>query len=94
MVVSEFLDFSFVKAIVIFFVYVIVDLLYAYYILCVGRQQAFRAATASSILYSLLAYGVISYSENKYYLIPLGMGAWVGTFILVTWDKRKQRDEQ
>lgn len=80
-------SFSIIKAVTIFGVYTLIDALYAYYILCVGRRSSIRAANCSAIIYSLLAYGVISYSENILYLIPLAAGAWVGTFLTVKFER-------
>jgi len=83
-------DFSYATAALIFLVYVIVDMLYAYYIICVEKRRPILAASVSSVLYSLLAFGVVSYSKNIFYLFPLAAGAWIGTFITVKW---KQEDK-
>ena len=80
-------DFSWLTAALIFVVYVIVDMLYAYYIICVEKRRPLLAASVSSVLYSLLAFGVVSYSKNILYLFPLATGAWLGTFITVTWKR-------
>jgi hypothetical protein len=79
--------FDWATACLIFVVYVVIDMLYALYILCVGRHQALAAATISAVLYSLLAFGVVSYSKNILYLIPLASGAFLGTFITVKFKK-------
>ena len=78
-------SFSPATAATIFVTYVAIDVLYAAYILCVGRRQPLRAAALSAVIYSLLAYGVITYSANPLYLIPLASGAFVGTYITVRW---------
>lgn len=80
-------NFSYTTAALIFFVYVIVDMLYAYYIICVEKRRPFLAASVSSVLYSLLAFGVVSYSANILYLFPLATGAWLGTFLTVSWKQ-------
>lgn len=80
-------DFSYSTAALIFCVYVVVDMLYAYYIMCVEERSALKAAAVSSVLYSLLAFGVVSYSKNILYLIPLASGAFVGTYITVRWKR-------
>lgn len=84
-------DFSPVTAAVIFVTYVAVDILYAYYIICVERRQAMRAAVISAALYSLLAYGVITYSKNPIYLIPLASGAFLGTLLTVRYHQKSDR---
>ena len=38
---------------------------------------------APAIIYSLLASGVVSYSKNILYLIPLSIGAFLGTYLTV-----------
>jgi presenilin-like A22 family membrane protease len=84
-------DFSPLTAAIIFVTYVAVDILYAYYIICVERRRALAAAVVSSVLYSLLAYGVITYSQNPIYIVPLASGAFVGTFLTVRFHAQQGR---
>jgi hypothetical protein len=86
----ELKDFSWVTAALIFFTYVAIDMLYAFYIMCVEERKAVPAAATTSLIYSLLAYGVVSYSQNILYLIPLASGAFFGTFLMVTLKRRKE----
>ena len=81
-------EFSPVTAAIIFFTYVAIDILYAAYIICVERRRALAAASISSLLYSLLAYGVITYSANPIYLIPLAAGAFAGTYATVRFNQK------
>lgn len=83
-------NFSWATAVLIFFTYVVIDILYAYYIMCVEERRPLRAAATTSLIYSLLAYGVVSYSQNILYLLPLASGAFFGTFIMVAYKKRKE----
>lgn len=76
-------DFSWWTALTVFVVYVFFDILYALYVLCVSQKRAMAASLVSSVLYSLGAYGVMNYTHNPLYLIPLGCGAFVGTYIAV-----------
>lgn len=76
-------DFDPWQALTVFVVYVLFDILYAFYVLCVSRKLPVTASTVSAALYSLGAYGVMSYMENPWYLIPLAIGAWVGTFVAI-----------
>ena len=85
--------FNYTTAIILFLTYTIIDMLYAAYILYVSRLQAVKAATCSMIIYCLLAYGVVSYSTNIWYIIPLAMGAWLGSFLTVIYEKRKQKSK-
>lgn len=76
-------DFSWLTAATIFGTYVLIDMLYAWYVLCVGARKAVTAACLTAVIYSLLAYGVVSYSKNILYLIPLASGAFLGTYLTV-----------
>jgi uncharacterized membrane protein len=78
-------DFSPVTAVLVFATYVVIDVLYAAYIIAVGDRRAVRAAALSSVIYGLLAYGVVTFSKNIMYLVPLAAGAFVGTYITVKW---------
>jgi hypothetical protein len=80
-------EFNWQTATLIFFTYVIIDILYALYIICVGRRQALASAALTAAIYSLLAFGVVSYSKNIWYLIPLASGAFVGTYLTVRFKK-------
>ena len=82
-------DFSWFTAALVFLTYVVIDMLYAHYIMCVEERSPFKAAATTSLIYSLLAYGVVSYSQNILYLIPLTSGAFIGTFVVV-WHKRRK----
>lgn len=82
-----FAEFNWCTAATIFVTYVIIDILYAMYVICVGKRQPIYAATVSSFLYSLGAYGVISYSKNPLYVVPLAVGAFLGTYLVVKYNE-------
>jgi glycerol uptake facilitator-like aquaporin len=79
-------EFSWTTAAIIFVTYVVIDILYALYVICVSKRQPFNAALTSSFLYSLAAYGVISYSKNPAYIVPLAIGAFIGTYVVVKYN--------
>lgn len=76
-------NFNIVTAILVFFTYVVIDILYALYIIFVEKRQAFYSAMVSSLIYSLGAIGILSFSKNYYYIIPLALGAFLGTYFTV-----------
>jgi hypothetical protein len=76
-------SFSWLTAATVFFVYVVFDILYALYVLFVSQKRALAASFTGSMLYSLGAVGVMTYTHNALYLVPLSMGAFVGTYIAV-----------
>lgn len=76
-------EFEPLTALIVFLVYVIVDGMYAYYTLAVSQKKPVMSATTGSLMHFLLAFGVISYVQNYLYLIPLAIGSWIGTYIVV-----------
>lgn len=70
-------------AVLVFLAYAAIDGFYAKYTLDVVAHKPFAAATIGSLMHFLLAFGVLSYTENWLYLFPLAAGSWVGTFITV-----------
>jgi hypothetical protein len=83
-------NFNIGIAIGILIAYIIVDGMYAYYTQQVAKNNPLSAATTGALMHFLLALGVLSYVENYLYLIPLAVGSWIGTFIVV---RREQRNE-
>jgi uncharacterized membrane protein (DUF485 family) len=76
-------EFNWATAVFVFVVYVVFDILYALYVIFVGQKRAVAASVTGAMLYSLGAVGVMSYTHNALYLVPLSLGAFVGTYIAV-----------
>lgn len=87
-------NFSFLHAFGVFLAYFLIDVLYALYTLAATRLQPLRAANMSGVIYFLGAFGVISYAGNFLYLIPLTIGAWLGTYVVIFWEARKKHDKK
>ena len=68
-------------AILIFVTYFILDMFYAYYILCIESRQNLMSSFMAGMITSLSAFGVVSFSKNMIYVIPLFLGAFAGTFV-------------
>lgn len=81
-------DFNAWTAIVLLVLYIAADLMYAMYTLSVTKLQPVRAASIAATMYVLLAAGVINYSHNPLYLVPIGIGSWLGTFIAVARERK------
>ena len=80
-------EFNYLLASGVFFAYIFVDGLYAYYTLAVVKRSAVSAATTGAAMHFLLALGVISYIRNYWYILPLALGSWIGTFLVVKYVK-------
>ena len=85
-VLTEYELFNWTIALSICFAYIITDALYAYYTLAVAEHKPLSAANTGALLHFLIALGVLSYVENYLYIIPIAIGSWMGTYLLV---KRK-----
>jgi len=73
----------------VFFAYIIVDAMYAYYTILVVELRPVKSATVGSLIHFLLAFGVINYTDNFLYVIPLAVGSWFGTYLAVKNKKGK-----
>lgn len=78
-------DFNWWTALTVFIVYIFFDILYALYVICVSKKRALAASFTGALLYSLGAVGVMNYTHNVLYLLPLSLGAFVGTYIAVVY---------
>ena len=86
MITTLWQDFDLGIAAIVFFAYIFTDGIYAFYSMSVNRQRPFAAATSSSLIHLLLAFGVLSYVQNILYIIPIALGSWVGTYLVVRRD--------
>ena len=73
-------QFNFNMAILIFTTYFILDMFYAYYILCIESRKNLMSSFMAGIITSLSAFGVVSFSKNMLYIFPLFLGAFMGTY--------------
>lgn len=73
-------DFSINAALLIFLTYFVLDMFYAYYILCIESRQNLMSSFMAGMITSLSAFGVVSFSKNMLYIIPLFLGAFAGTY--------------
>jgi hypothetical protein len=79
-------DFDFLIAIGIFVAYVLIDGMYAFYTQSVIKKKAALSATTGALMHFLIAFGVLNYVKNFWYVIPLALGSWVGTYLVVKRD--------
>ncbi|MEY4723766.1 MAG: hypothetical protein RLZZ324_1279, partial [Candidatus Parcubacteria bacterium] len=77
------LGFDWPLAVLVFFTYAVIDAMYAWYTLVVTARRPFASANVSFLMHFLLAFGVLTYTSNPLYIIPLACGSWVGTFLVV-----------
>ena len=77
---TNYYEFDTKIAVLIFITYFILDMFYAYYILCIESRQNLMSSLMAGMITSLSAFGVVSFSKNMIYVIPLFLGAFTGTY--------------
>ena len=83
--------FSWTLAIITFLIYFLLDAVYVYYTIQIGKLNSFRAAVAAVFIYGLAASGVLIYTTNPLYVIFILFGAFFGTLAVVEFEKRKKK---
>lgn len=87
---SNWQTFNWLTAIFIFLAYFVLDTMYVKYMLAVVNKKAFTAANVGSLMYVLMAFGVLNYTQNFLYIISLGLGSWLGTYVIVKREADKK----
>ena len=64
------------------------DAAYVFFNAAVSSRRRVWAANWSAIWYMLLAFAVISYTDNAVYVVFAALGSWLGAFTSVTWLHR------
>jgi len=60
--------------------------MYAYYTIAVMKKKPLTAASIGASMHFLIAFGVLNYVQNYLYVIPLALGSWIGTYLVVQRD--------
>lgn len=70
--------------------YILIDGMYAYYTQAVTKKKPLASATTGALMHFLIAFGVLNYVQNYLYIIPLAIGSWIGTYLVVKRDAQSQ----
>jgi hypothetical protein len=79
-----------VESIIAFLALALTDVCWAVYVDRVKEHKAFSSALWAVALFISGGVAVISYTTNHWLLIPAGLGAFVGTYAGVWWNRRKE----
>lgn len=82
-------NFDFGIAALVFAAYLVIDAFYAQYTYAVVKKNPLQAANIGFVMHFLLAFGVVNYVGNFFYVIPLALGSWLGTYLVVQREKSK-----
>ncbi|HEV2412582.1 MAG TPA: hypothetical protein VGS28_02120 [Candidatus Saccharimonadales bacterium] len=81
-------------SILLFFVALILDAVFALYTFSVTKHEPVKAGIYSAFIYLLSALGIVSFVNNKLYVIPLSLGAFLGAFLIVEKEKRDNKKDK
>ena len=76
--------------IILFVFYLVLDMLYAHYILALTESKAFKSAITSSIIMGMSLFGTIEIIRNHWNAIPIIIGCFCGTYLTVKLQQLKQ----
>ena len=82
-ILQHWQNFNFLLAIVILLSYILIDGMYAYYTLAVANKKPFVSAITGSLMHFLIAFGILNYVQNYLYIIPIAIGSFIGTYLIV-----------
>lgn len=83
---QQWQSFDIKIALAVFVAYLLIDAMYAYYTLSITRKRPVAAATVGSLMYVLIAFGILNFVQNYLYVIPMIIGSWIGTYVIVKRD--------
>jgi hypothetical protein len=85
------MDFNWLGAIGLFFASFALDAVFALYTLSVMKHKALQAGTWSLFTYLLMAVGILNFVNNRWYIVPLSLGAFGGAYAVVKWESLKKK---
>jgi hypothetical protein len=78
------------RALLVFICAIIVDWCWGCYIRRSATGNAIKAANWGLCILLLGVFNTLSWLENRWMLLPLYAGAWIGTFVVIKWDHKKK----
>jgi hypothetical protein len=85
------MDFNWLLALGLFIASSLLDAVFAIYIFAINKKQAHLAGVMSFLTYMLMAVGIVNYVNNKWYILPTALGAYLGTYLIVKYEERQSK---
>lgn len=76
--------------ILLFIFYLILDVLYAYYIIALTELKAFKSSLTSAVIMGMSLFGTIEVIKDHWNAVPIILGCFCGTYISVMLKKSKE----
>jgi hypothetical protein len=83
-------NFEILTALFVFIATGVADVIWVLYIRRVNQGKALASSIFGVIIWFLSAAVVVEYVENKWYLIPAGLGAFIGTYCMVHLESKEK----
>ena len=88
---AEALDeFNLLIALGLFIFYMFVEMLDSGLTFSLTQHKAFKTAGMTFILYIVLGIEIIAFVANYLYVIPVAIGASIGAYLVVMYEKKKR----
>lgn len=88
---SEAVDnFNVFVAVGLFVFYLVVEMLDSSLTFSLTQHKSVRSAVVTFILYITIAVEVVAIISNYLYIIPVAIGAALGSYIVVEYEKKKR----
>lgn len=84
------MEFNWLGAVGLFFVSASLDAIVTLTTVAITKHKAAEAASWSLLSYLLMALGILNFIHNRWYVIPLALGAFCGTYIVVAREAKKK----
>jgi hypothetical protein len=81
-------NFNIFIAVGLFALYCAVEALDSSLTFLITQHRSIRAANTTLVLYVILGIEVLAFVSNYLYTIPIALGAWLGTFMLIEREKK------
>lgn len=82
--------FNFLVAIGLFAFYLLVEMLDSSLTFSLTQHKSVRSAIVTFILYITLAVEIAAIVSNYLYVLPVAVGAALGSFLVVEYEKKKR----
>jgi len=80
-------------ALLVFVAYTLTDALYTFYTLAIVKGHKFIASSTGMIMYLLIAAGTINYTDNAWYVLPMALGGFAGTYISLVISEKLNKEK-
>lgn len=83
-------NFNVLAAVGLFGFYLFVEMLDSSLTFSLTQHKSVRSAIVTFILYTTLAIEVVAIVANYLYVIPVALGAAIGSYLVVEYEKKKR----